>query len=256
MKTRFIDPEWKMSTEFYFWGNALRKTPGIGDTVSGWKIIAAWVNKKNWLKGYVGKCDRCGTIRPYIAVVAARDRTASKCKNCNKIRKSKSEVNKPSYRLASRYSTPNEIKKLIDEYGRESVQFVATRFYGMLTRGRSELHPGICDRWVEENKGFINFVNDCQHLPGLFEKTLVIDRIDTLGKYEPGNVRFTTVKMNNSNRINTNWVELENGGKISMTAWCELKNLPRRQVSKLYRNGVRKEVDILLAMDRPLAYNF
>ena len=53
----------------------------------------------------------------------------------------------------------------------------------------------ICDRWLE----FDNFLEDM----GIRPDNLQIDRINNNGNYEPGNCRWVTAKVNNSNRNNS-----------------------------------------------------
>src|SRR5210317_1444666 len=57
----------------------------------------------------------------------------------------------------------------------------------------------VCDEWnivVSEEQGFINFVDDM----GPSEKDLEIDRINTLGDYEPSNCRWVTRDTNMNNQ--------------------------------------------------------
>jgi hypothetical protein len=63
--------------------------------------------------------------------------------------------------------------------------FKAYKYYG----GRGIT---VCDRWLE----FDNFLEDM----GIRPDNLQIDRINNDGNYEPGNCRWVTAKVNNSNR--------------------------------------------------------
>jgi len=54
----------------------------------------------------------------------------------------------------------------------------------------------VCDAWLPENNGFINFLSDIGEIP----KGLTLDRIDNNGNYEPDNWRFATPKQQANNR--------------------------------------------------------
>lgn len=50
----------------------------------------------------------------------------------------------------------------------------------------------VCDRWMDEKDGFLNFYNDVGEIPIGYD----IDRINTNGDYEPSNVRVVTHQQN------------------------------------------------------------
>lgn len=61
----------------------------------------------------------------------------------------------------------------------------------------------ICERWQES---FENFFADMGERPSARHS---IDRIDTRGNYEPGNCRWATTTVQNLNRVNTKWIEID-----------------------------------------------
>ena len=66
--------------------------------------------------------------------------------------------------------------------------------------------------WIEEHIG----------LPASYRD--VLERIDNDGDYKPGNLRWTTPKENQNNRINNTLIKI--GKKTqTLTEWCEQQNI-------------------------------
>lgn len=55
----------------------------------------------------------------------------------------------------------------------------------------------MCDEWINDPKAFIDY---CKTLEGCNDKTLSLDRKVNDGNYEPGNIRFTSAKIQALNR--------------------------------------------------------
>lgn len=72
----------------------------------------------------------------------------------------------------------------------------------------------VCDRWHD----IANFVDD---LPSGFKPGMEIDRIDNDGDYCPGNVRWSTKKVNSSNRRSTRLIT-HNGVTRTASEWSKL----------------------------------
>lgn len=72
----------------------------------------------------------------------------------------------------------------------------------------------VCDRWHD----IANFVDD---LPSGFKLGMEIDRIDNDGDYCPGNVRWSTKKVNSSNRRSTRLIT-HNGVTRTASEWSRL----------------------------------
>lgn len=76
----------------------------------------------------------------------------------------------------------------------------------------------VCDRWLNS---FSNFFSDVGRAPS---KKHSIDRIDCYGNYEPGNVRWATMKTQQQNRRNNYYIEY-NGEIKSLAEWCDVFQL-------------------------------
>lgn len=70
----------------------------------------------------------------------------------------------------------------------------------------------VCDRWHDPAA----YVSD---LPAGYKRGMHLDRIDNDGNYEPGNVRWVTPQVNNSNRRYNRWIE-HNGQRKLMSEWA------------------------------------
>ncbi len=91
----------------------------------------------------------------------------------------------------------------------------------------------VCDRWLEPETGFLNFLVDMGERPS---KNHSIDRIDTNGNYCPENCRWATPMEQGSNKRNNHLVEID--GKIdTITNWCRHFNIQPSTVKRRIKRG-------------------
>lgn len=76
----------------------------------------------------------------------------------------------------------------------------------------------MCDEWLNEENGFINFYNWA--IDNGYTDELTIDRIDVNGNYEPSNCRWASSKTQARNRRNNKMIKYKNKVKC-LIEWCE-----------------------------------
>lgn len=82
----------------------------------------------------------------------------------------------------------------------------------------------VCDRWLNS---FLSFYEDMGSRPS---ETHSLDRINTLGNYEPGNCRWATAKMQGNNRYDNRIVEY-NGIRQTLAQWSDHSGIPSRIIA-------------------------
>lgn len=93
----------------------------------------------------------------------------------------------------------------------------------------------VCDRWNDQDEGFINFYNDMGKCPvDKHGKKYQIDRIDPDGDYEPSNCRWVPAKVNAMNKRNVHKTYLW-GDLMSMNDVIKCLNLKRTTVNERAR---------------------
>lgn len=79
----------------------------------------------------------------------------------------------------------------------------------------------ICDRWLEEDKGFTNFLRDMGSKPTPKHQ---LDRIKNNEDYTPDNCRWTTSKKNNRNRSNNRKIRYK-GKTRTLVYWSDFTGI-------------------------------
>lgn len=71
----------RLANDFYCRKAILDETPAVGEYLNRWRIIAAWVDKNSYIKGYQLKCETCGNLLQYVSVFDARAKQVRYCKH-------------------------------------------------------------------------------------------------------------------------------------------------------------------------------
>ncbi len=87
----------------------------------------------------------------------------------------------------------------------------------------------VCQRWA---KSFVDFLSDMGEAP----RNCSIDRIDTLGNYEPGNCRWATSKEQSRNARHNVWVEVH-GERMIATDAAAVLGISISTISKRISQG-------------------
>lgn len=88
----------------------------------------------------------------------------------------------------------------------------------------------VCDRWLES---FENFFEDLGKRP----EGMTLDRIDNNGNYEPGNVRWATIRQQNNN-TRANVVITYEGVSKTIGEWADYLGIKYNALwLRLYRRG-------------------
>lgn len=93
----------------------------------------------------------------------------------------------------------------------------------------------VCDKWLSEERGFINFYHDMGPRPRDEKgKPFQIDRIDNDGDYHPENCRWASNRENARNRSDNIYCHI-NGERMCVAGTCNLFHINRTTVSERVR---------------------
>lgn len=91
----------------------------------------------------------------------------------------------------------------------------------------------VCSRWMNENKGFLNFLEDVGERPGL---EYSIERINNDKGYYKENCKWATKTEQANNRRSNKYVEYR-GEMKTIAEWSETVNIPYGTLISRYKNG-------------------
>lgn len=92
----------------------------------------------------------------------------------------------------------------------------------------------ICDEWLDEENGFMNFYNWA--MANGYADNLTIDRINKDGNYEPSNCRWATAKEQARNTRNTVFLTYK-GETKSVPEWSEIIGISKDTLTYRKRSG-------------------
>ena len=84
----------------------------------------------------------------------------------------------------------------------------------------------ICDRWLNDDNGFSNFLKDMGNAPPDYS----IDRIDPNGNYEPSNCRWASWYQQSRNKTNSHFITV-NGITKNITDWSNKCGISRSEIN-------------------------
>lgn len=165
-------------------------------------------------KNYLCKCD-CGNEKEYSASKLKRGKILA-CLRCSNRKKSTKHGfhSIPEYKIwgSIKLRCRNPLNKQFKSYGARGID--------------------ICQPWFES---FETFIKDVGFRPS---KELTLDRIDNNKGYEPGNVRWVSMRVNSNNTRRSVTYE-KNGVKYTARDVSELLNVPYSRVNWcLIRYGI------------------
>lgn len=119
-----------------------------------------------------------------------------------------------------------------------------TMYVNMMGRCHRESHPEyrlygargikVSADWFENPKAFCEWC-----LVNGYQKGLHIDRRDNDKGYSADNCRFVTPLVNQRNRGNNHWIEINGEWKV-MSEWCQQFGIKRNTAcNRIYRNGAK-----------------
>lgn len=165
------------------------------------------------------RCE-CGTEKSYALYSLGKSAQSCGCKKIDDLIKRRRKYDK-KYKEYLEAEAHSGIKKRC--YNKESKSYPN---YG----GRGII---VCDRWLDKENGFKNFLEDMGRKPSPKHS---IDRIDVDGNYCPENCRWATHEEQSDNKRNTIYL-VNNGERKSLNQWAKFYDVPILRVRSRYHAG-------------------
>lgn len=84
----------------------------------------------------------------------------------------------------------------------------------------------VCDRWMDENNGYLNFIADIGNRP---TDKHSVERINVNGNYEPSNCKWATATEQNNNKSDNTFLTHKNETK-TISQWAREMDIPHRTI--------------------------
>lgn len=105
-------------------------------------------------------------------------------------------------------------------------------------KGYGAIGIAVCDRWLDEENGFTNFLHDMGPKP---TNSHSLDRFpDKKGNYEPGNCRWATEYEQKRNLIRNIWIT-HDGRTMVAADWAKEFNIPHWRIRHFTLKGLSLE---------------
>jgi len=95
----------------------------------------------------------------------------------------------------------------------------------------------ICERWLDHENGFVNFLSDMGHRP---TELYSLDRIDVNGNYEKNNCRWATVEEQSNNKRTTRYLTAF-GKTQSFAMWSRESGIKKSTLYNRIKSGMSCE---------------
>lgn len=93
----------------------------------------------------------------------------------------------------------------------------------------------VCDEWLNNFEAFLNYMGLRPEQP-LGKRVYSIERVDNDGNYEPGNVRWATLK-EQANNTSTNRILYFQGVAHTIAEWSEITGVSRGAIGNRLKRG-------------------
>lgn len=182
--------------------------PKVGESIGSWTVIAVWTNAKGFLQSFKCKCS-CGHIEEYVNPSNLKVGNTQQCRSC--AQKNRSAEPSVNWTNDCFYPGTDETRK----------KLLKSRLQGMIARCNQQHHIDagikVHAKWITDPNTFVAYIIT---LDGWSDPSLIPDRKNSFGNYEPENIRFITEADNARNKTNTKMV-LFNGEKIDAMSFIE-----------------------------------
>jgi hypothetical protein len=209
-----------------------RKENLLGQQFNNWTVIEESESRvgEDGRRTTLWLC-QCACEKSTQRLVNAADLKRGHSKSCGCIKEEGKNIN---HGAASKNNIHKMNKRIYDIW-----LGIKKRCYGVNRRGYKNYGGRgivVCEEWLNKENGFISFYN--WSMDNEYSDDLSIDRIDNNGNYEPSNCRWVTMKVQQNNRRNNLYIEIE-GVRKSILEWSTEYNLSYTTL----RNRIDKKWD-------------